>query len=908
MRISSAQACLLPLACRTSSQSLAGGAPRCPDWANNMTIWGIHCPADGCCGSCVTPVYMTRTAPIYYTWTAVFPNTAPVMCELDRRQYVGPKWIKYSALDLAQTGLQWRSHWGAFLVTMSCHNMLRHALRHLSRPKAAALIGSLLVGSCVLKAQSSSTPSVGNAQGERAFSQLCTGCHGADARGTDQGPALAGNRRVRSRSLQNLRDLIQNGIPNAGMPTFHLPADQLDDLVALVHSLNAPAAESNLPGDPAAGKEFFFGKGLCSSCHMVDGEGKPIGPDLSNIGGDRRLDELRTALLDPRKRVSAGYQMVSVRLRTGRVLRGFARGRSNFDLCLQDLSGNFHLLQQDQILSTQVEKSALMPPTKASLEELQNLMCYLSRLTGVHSGGQITADSVSGGTGGVTFEQILKPSRGEWPTYNGNVSANRYSELTSINTKNLSRLGVKWTFSIPLWKQFFPETPYYVQNLQTLGLEATPIVVNGIMYVTGPNSVYALDAQTGREIWEYSRPRTTGIVGDAALGTNKGVAVLGDKVFMVTDNAHLLALNRTTGQVMWEIVMPETPQHYGSTVSPLIVKDLVIAGVSGGDWGIRGFLAAYKASTGERVWRFWTIPAKGEPGSETWKGKEPVDGGGATWLTGSYDPETDTLYWPTGNPFPDSDDRNRPGANLYTDCILALAPETGTLKWYYQFTPHDVHDWDSNEPPVLVDARFRGKNRKLLLLANRNGFFYVMDRTNGEVLLAKSFVKRLTWASGISPDGRPQTVSESQVSCPQSATNWSSTAFSPLTHLYYVMALEHCVVKLSRSNWKKPPQPEPGEKYLRALNIETGETEWEVRQIGPAEGKRVAGVLATAGGLLFYGDPGGDFVAASQHDGHALWHFPSGDIYKASPMTYLVNGKQYVAIAAGSHIISFGLQ
>ena len=419
---------------------------------------------------------------------------------------------------------------------------------------------------------------------------------------------------------------------------------------------------------------------------------------------------------------------------------------------------------------------------------------------------------------------------------------------------------------------------------------------------------FALDARTGREIWEYSRLRTPGLVGDASVGTNKGAAALGDKVFLVTDNAHLIALNRTTGQVVWEAVMPDEPQHYGSTVAPLIVKDLVIVGVSGGDWGLRGFISAYKASTGERVWRFWTVPAKGEPGSETWKGKEPTLGGGSTWVTGTYDPETDTLYWPTATPFPNTDGRSRPGDNLFTECILALNPDTGKLKWYYQFTPHDVHVWDATETPVLIDTLYRGQDRKLLLLANRNGFFYVLDRTNGKILLAKSFMKHLTWASGIGADGRPQLLPEGNVTCPEDATNWNATAFSPLTHLYYVMADEKCVVKLSPGNFKdERPQVEPGKRYLRALDIETGKTVWEDPQVGTIEGKRKAGVLATAGGVLFYGDPTGDFVAVDQRNGKTLWHFTTNGENKASPMTYTAAGQQFIVIAIGPNIVCFGL-
>ncbi|MBL8231766.1 MAG: PQQ-binding-like beta-propeller repeat protein, partial [Bryobacterales bacterium] len=395
-------------------------------------------------------------------------------------------------------------------------------------------------------------------------------------------------------------------------------------------------------------------------------------------------------------------------------------------------------------------------------------------------------------------------------------------------------------------------------------------------------------------------------VSDPSLGTNRGVAILGDLVYMVTDNAHLIALHRTTGRLVWEVTMPHEPQKYGGTIAPLIVKDMVIAGVAGGDWGIRGFIDAYKATTGERVWRTWTVPDDGEPGIETWKGTAYKLGGGSTWLTGSYDPQTDTLYWATGNPYPNSDDSQRGGDNLFTDCVLALDPATGKMKWYYQFTPHDTHDWDATEPNVLVDAMYQGQPRKLLLHADRNGFFYVFDRTNGKLLLAKPFMHRVTWASGIGADGRPVPLPPGDLSCPDHATNWNGTAFSPVTKLYYVMATESCTVRLR--NWKNPlPPVEPGRKYLRALNIETGKIEWEIPQVGPIDGKRVAGILGTAGGLLFYGDPSGYFLAADERDGKTLWRMPLNATIKTSPMTYSIDGEQYVSIAAGSTILTFGL-
>ncbi len=473
---------------------------------------------------------------------------------------------------------------------------------------------------------------------------------------------------------------------------------------------------------------------------------------------------------------------------------------------------------------------------------------------------------------------------GDWRTYNGDNSGNRYSPLQEITAANVSRLKLKWVFP-----------------MDHGALEVTPLVADGAMYVTGPNQVLALDAATGAPLWKYSRPQSAGMVGDAKLGTNRGVALLQDKIFFVTDNAHLLALDRSTGRLLWETPMGSGKgQHYGGTMAPLIVNDTVVTGVAGADEGIRGFVAAYRPANGELVWRRWTVPLKGEPGSETWQGSEPLMGGGSTWLTGSYDASTDTLYWATGNPWPDGDDRDRPGDNLYTNCVLALNGKTGEVKWHYQFTPHDLKDRDATEPNVLIDTTYRGKPSKLLLHADRNGFFYVLDRTSGKVLLAKPFLKRVDWASSIDASGKP--VVKDPRGCPSDAANWDSTAYSPRTRLYYFLALEECV-------GDKPGgyPDQSGQRFLRALNIETGDVVWEVPQPGPARAKTWSGVLATAGGVIFYGQPNGGFAAVDEKSGKPLWQFPTNVRMKASPMTFLLQGRQYVAVAAGPNILCFGL-
>jgi PQQ-dependent dehydrogenase (methanol/ethanol family) len=755
------------------------------------------------------------------------------------------------------------------------------------------LIGPLLTLALMLAQSPAIAPSTRIEEGQRAYAEHCAACHGSGFEGTDQGPKLAGNRRVGGRSVKQLHTLIEEGRPSLGMPAFHLPGAELDALADFVHSLNSPAAEAALPGVVTAGEQFFFGKGQCASCHMVYGRGRPIGPDLSNVARELTVSEITQSLLKPGARITPGYGLVTVRLRDGTSLRGFARGRTNFDIQLQDLDGRFHMLEESRIAGIQDEKYSVMKPLIASAAEQRDLIAYLGSLTGLdHKVTQAAGTLQVSDPTDIAFARIRNPRPGDWLTYNGNLNGNRYSSLNQIHAKNVHQLALKWVFPI-----------------DHFGVETTPVVADGVMYVTGPNQALALDARTGRQIWKYSRPRTPGLIGDASLGTNRGVAILGDKVFMATDNAHLIAINRITGSLVWDVVMPEEPQHYGSTVAPMAVKDTVTAGVSGGDRGIRGFLACYKASTGERLWRRWTVPLRGERGSDTWKGAEPLFGGGATWLTGAYDIESDTLYWPTGNPYPDSDDHDRAGDNLFTNCILALNPATGELKWHYQFTPHDVHDWDATEPPVLVDTQYRGQPRKLLLHADRNGFFYVLDRTEGQLLLAKPFVRKITWTRGIGPDGRPLPPpdGESSADCPVNAANWNSAAFSPVTRLYYVMALEECRDR-RQASWKTAEhRVEPAQKFLRAIDIDTGKVAWEIPLAGSVFPKTWPGVLATAGGLVFYGDPNGAFAAADDREGKPLWHFPTNVYMKASPMTYTVDGKQFVAVAAGPNIMCFGL-
>ena len=526
----------------------------------------------------------------------------------------------------------------------------------------------------------------------------------------------------------------------------------------------------------------------------------------------------------------------------------------------------------------------------------------------------------------ITFDDIVRPRPGEWPTYNGQLSANRHSPLDHININNVATLALKWSHDMG----------------GTRALQMTPLVVDGVMYVTAVNEVRALDARTGRQLWQFVRPQTPGLVptGDPAAGISRAIALLGNRVFLQTDHAHLLALDRTSGQLLWDVEMADYRQNYGATGALLVVNDLVIAGISAGDEGVRGFLDAYRASTGERVWRFWTVPARGEPGSETWIGKAIEHGCATTWLTGSYDPEAQLLYWPTGNPCPDYNGEERKGDNLYSSSIVALDPVTGRLRWYFQFTPHDLHDWDANQPPLLVDAEFRRspdargaagsveerrRARKLLVVANRNGFFYVLDRISGQMLMAEPFVKRLTWAAGIGPDGRPKLLpgyensAEGTLTCPSvsGAANWPSSSFNPATGLFYVMASEACSVYHKNSDWfeygksfyggtTRPAAIEDGGKFLRALDLQTGKLVWESSKVGGSV--TASGLLSTAGGLVFYGDnTGGALIAVDAKTGKRLWQFDTQRVWKSSPMTYAIDGEQYIGAVAGTIVTVFGI-
>jgi alcohol dehydrogenase (cytochrome c) len=490
---------------------------------------------------------------------------------------------------------------------------------------------------------------------------------------------------------------------------------------------------------------------------------------------------------------------------------------------------------------------------------------------------------------------------GNWLTYSRTYNGHRFSPLSQVTAANVSTLRAAWTYQIQQPGKF----------------STSPIAIDGILYLTEPGGeVVAVDGLTGRPVWRYGRrpaPDNRACCGSA----NRGLAVLGDLLFVGTLDAHLVALDLHTGKLRWDTVVADYRSGHAITVAPLAFDDKVVVGIAGGEYGIRGFLDAYDAMTGRRLWRFWTVPGPGEPGNETWQGDSWKTGGAPTWITGSYDPALNLVYWGAGNPGPDYDGDGRKGDNLYSCSLLAIAAATGKLRWHFQFTPHDVNDWDSTHVPMLIDSGAQ----KLVAVANRNGFYYVLDRITGRFLHGSTY-GRQSWASGLDAAGRPirlpdtEPTPEGRMVYPgfHGATNWFSPSFSPLTGLVYVAVREEPAVFtkerspyvpgrwFSGGNPRGVPKVEPSGS-IRALEHRTGKLAWEF----PLKSPPWAGLMATAGGVVFGGSSEGVFYALDATSGKPLWHYGTGGAIFANPVSFLVNGRQHVAIAAGNAMFAFAL-
>jgi len=776
--------------------------------------------------------------------------------------------------------------------------------------------------------------------GQQLYNGTCQACHGPGGQG-DRGPALNTPTLVHGSEDADLFRTIRSGVPGTQMPPFPRLSDtQIWQLVSYVHGLQGltPAATNNSgsatasAADVAAGETLFYGKAACGTCHEVSARGGIVGPDLSNAGRFPAA-ALRAKILDPNSPLPAeggrrgggggrgAPPPVTIVAKTtdGREIRGVRRNEDTFSVQMVDASGQLHLLDKLKLASVTVDNKSLMPgdyKTRLSPAELDSIIAYLR----VQRGRDLSKTVNAPIAGGVSYERLLKAQAEpqNWLMYWGNYHGTHYSTLNQITSANVSRLRAEWTLPIP----------------GDSVLEGTPLVVDGIMYVTGsgnPLTVTAVDARTGRQIWRYTRPQK--VVNPFEINRyNRGVAILGNRLFVGTLDAAFLALDVRTGLPLWEVQVADTMEGHNITSPPLVVKDKVILGVAGGEFATRGFLDAYDPATGKRLWRFYTIPGPGEPGNDTWKGDSWKTGGGATWLPGTYDPELNTIYWPVGNPEPQIDRTARGDLdNLYTDSVIALDPDTGKLKWHFQFTPNDGHDWDSVQNMMLVDRVWRGQNRKLLMHGDRNGHFYVLDRTNGTFLSGSPFLYQ-NWNTGFTEKGRPIAAAGSNSSPEGSflvyptaggATNFQAPSYSPLTGFFYLAYSE------SGQQYMSEPQPiEKGRQYLgrapgraggppargandplpnagiKALDPENGKTVWDFKLF---QGSLTNGVLATAGGVLIASSRDGNIIALDAKTGKHLWHYQTGGNNAASPMTFSLNGRQYISLSAGNNLFTFAL-
>jgi alcohol dehydrogenase (cytochrome c) len=756
-------------------------------------------------------------------------------------------------------------------------------------------------------------------EGTSLFRTNCAPCHGLDAKGGGRGPSLVSGRWVHGSSDAEIFRTITEGVPGTEMPANTFEDSETWAIIAYLRSLNA-TAQPAVTGNPSAGAGIFWDRGRCATCHMVNGRGGRLGPDLSRVGASRSTAYLADSVRNPNKDLSAGlsdpnnhygvplvYDMVTVVTKDGQRFTGVAKNEDAFSIQFMDSNEEIHSWLVSSLKSITHQHQSLMPAYSRQMisdKELNDLVAYLVGL-----GGEATGEVPNRAkpASGPTFERIVEAAREpeNWLTYSGGYRGWRHSMLDQINSANAAHLSLQWVFQTGDLGQF----------------ETTPLVVDGVLYGTGQNDrAFALDARTGRPLWRYQRNLPTKLQPCCGM-VNRGLAILGDKLFMATLDAHVIALDTKTGNLLWDTTAADYREAYTFTVAPLVVKNEVIVGVSGGEYGVRGFVGAYDADTGQRRWRFETVPGPGQPGHDTWAGDSWKTGGAPAWITGSYDPELNLIYWPTGNPSPSDYGGVRAGDNLYSNCLLALDADTGKLRWHFQFTPHDLHDYDATQVPVLLDTLWAGQPRRLLVQANRNGFVYVLDRVTGEFLSAKPF-GRVTWVKTMGANGRPEadpaalpSATGSEV-CPGALgmTNWYSPSYDPATKLLYLATSTECDVFTGApqpyraghdflgSIYVPVPEERPS-GALKALDPLTGEEKWAFKYFSTPQG----GALSTAGGVVFAGDADGNFTAFEAATGRDLWHVQTGAAIYSAAVSYRLDGRQYVAIPSGAALFAFAL-
>ncbi len=740
------------------------------------------------------------------------------------------------------------------------------------------------------------------AEAQSLFVKLCSACHGDNGKG-GRGSDLTTGQWARGNSDDDLRRVITKGIPGTQMPGFVLSEADTGLLILHLRAISG-GLEKAAAGDPERGRASFFGSGKCGNCHMFGGRGGLRGPDLSRIAKSTTLAKLRKSIEDPDAEISAGFGGVDVQLRTGKTVRGVARYEDSFDIQILDENEGLHRFRKSELLALKHLDRSGMPKPTLDAGAVDDLLAFLSRypLQDLPPVAWKPATDFN-----VTFER-LKSSAAEprnWLTHWGSYSGTHSSGLKAITPANVGTLRSQWSYQFGA------------------GLnETTPLVVDGMMFTTGPqNNATALDARSGNPIWQYTRPLPA-VASHCTVMTNRGFAVLGDRLYMATLDAHLVALNAKSGNVIFDVEVDDFRKGFSITHAPLAIDGKIIVGITAGECALTGYVDAYDAATGKRLWRTRTVAQPGDPNRASWAGNSANFGGAPTWMTGTYDAETDTLYWATGNPGPDYNGDHRAGDNLYSDCVLALDPKTGKMKWYFQFMPHDTHDWDATETMVLIDGMVRGKPRKLLVTAQRNAFYYVLDRVTGEFLNGQAFAKQ-NWASGLDDKGHPivlpgtDPTSKGVYTCPDAlgAANWGAPSYDAATGLFYVSVKETCATYTSVDKSPVPGEgftgggdqidPKLGEPgFIRALEATTGKLRWEfaIKKGAPSTGN-----LATAGGVLFAASADGNLIALDSRTGRHLWHYQTGARIISSPIAYAVDGKQHIAIATQSMLITFAL-
>jgi alcohol dehydrogenase (cytochrome c) len=762
------------------------------------------------------------------------------------------------------------------------------------------------------KHPAATNPHLGNKDSIRAgmtiYRVRCADCHGLDAggyRGPDLIALLASGV-----SDERLFDTIRKGVPGTDMPAQSpdIADATILQLIAYLRNLGTVAPVERATGNIENGQRIFGQQ--CAGCHRVGGTGGQLGPELTRIGLSRSRAALVREIRTPSEWMARGFETVTLVTPDGQRIRGTKKSEDVFSIQIMDTRERLQGYLKSTLQEVVYEQSSLMPaygPERLSEGDLDDVVGYLGTLRGPSPASAPDAPRTS--SNGITQKDLLDglkdPTR--WLTYSGDYTGSRHSPLTQITPENVDRLSPHWTF-----------------QTGTLGtFQATPLMIDGVLYVTGfNNNAWAIDARTGRQIWKYRRE----LPDDLKLccsAVNRGFGVLGDRLYMATLDAHLVALEMKTGSVLFDVPLANYKDGYSATVAPLVVKDKVIVGIAGAEYGIRGFIDAYDAQTGVRAWRFYTVAGPGDPGARTWPaGDAYLRGGGSIWVTGTYDPDQNLLFFGTGNPGPDYYSNAREGDNLYTTSLVALDADTGERRWHYQFTPHDVHDWDSTQVPVLGELSINGQPRKVVMFANRNGFFYTLDRATGKVIVAKPFVET-TWAKEIGADGRPVLLpghlpdEDGTKTCPDlgGGTNFMSPSFDPTTKLFFVTARETCAIYyaydqkfVAGEQYEAGGQQRPRDQKvfgaLRAIDPVTASIRWEFRYTSLSG----SGVLSTASGLVFSGDGDGNLMAFDSRTGKNLWHYQLGfPLRSTAGTTYMLDGRQYLLVPAGSTLTAFAL-